>query len=317
MLLRVSLALLLVSRVAAAADFVEVRLMVDGHERLYQYHLPPATCGVSNLPVVMFLHGGGGSANGTRTTIGEQASDRNCYIHVFPEGTRLPGGGAAWTPGDCVGLSSQSGYSGPSTPPGCAAGPEQAGVNDVHYIAAVLDDLKAKTAFNARRVYAGGWSHGGGMTHRLACELSDRITAIAPMEGTIKVAQCTPARAVPVIEWGSLGDTTSPFGGGNGDTSVPYSVFVHLAVSNLPPYQSPTSTFVVQSVVVPGATDSVKQWLGGKDGSAVILHTLSSQLPHNWLNENPPAFDWQETNWAFFSQYALPAAAGRQRAVRH
>jgi len=155
------------------------------------------------------------------------------------------------------------------------------------------------------------------MVHRLSCELSDRITAIAPMEGTIKVSQCNAARAVPVMEWGSLGDTTSPFGGGSGDTSVPYSVFVHLTVSNLPAYQSPTSTFVVQSTIVPGATDSVKQWLGGKDGSAVILHTLSSELPHDWLNENPPAFDWQEANWTFFKQYALPVVATRHRAVRH
>jgi len=309
-------ALLLTARVAAAAGFVEVRLTVDGRERLYQYHLPPASCG-ANLPLVMFLHGGGGNANGTRLNVGDESSDRNCYIQAFPEGVRLPSGGAVWTPGDCLGLPSQSGYSGPQTPPGCALASEQAGVNDVRYIAAVLDDLKARTAFDARRVYASGWSHGGGMTHRLSCEMPDRITAIAPIEGTIKVSQCTPSRAVPVIEWASLGDTTSPFAGGSSDTSVPFSVFVHLTVSSLPPYQSPTSTFVVQSAVVPGATDSVKQWLGGKDGSSVILHTLSSQLPHDWLFETPPAFDWQETNWMFFRQYALPAGVTRHRAVRH
>jgi len=220
-----------------------------------------------------------------------------------------------WTPGDCVGLPAGSGYTGPKTSPGCALASEQAGVNDVRYIAAVLDDLKTRVAYDSRRVYASGWSHGGGMTHRLSCELSHRIAAIGPVEGTIKIAQCTPTRAVPVIEWASLGDTTSPFGGGSSDASVPYTISVHLDLKNLPVFPSPTTSFVVNSTVVPGATDSVRQWLGGKEGSAVILHTLSANLIHSWLNDNPPAFDWQETNWTFFKQVALPA--GRKRAVRH
>ncbi len=306
---------LLFSQVAMAADFVEITLTVDGRERIYQYHLPPASCG-SKLPVVMFLHGGGGTANSFRAQVGYATGDRNCYIEVFPEGVKVDPNSAVWTPGDCVGLPPGSGYTGPKTPPGCARAPEQAGVDDVRYIVAVLDDLKTRTAYDARRVYASGWSHGGGMSHRLACELSHRITAIGPVEGTIKIPQCNPTRAVPVIVWGSLGDTTSPFAGGSGDTSVPYTVSVHLSVLNLPPFQSPTSSFVVNSTVVSGATDSVRQWLGGKDGSAVMLHTLSSNLIHSWLNDDPPAFDWQEANWTFFKQYALPGS-NRQRAVRH
>lgn len=300
----------------APADCVETTITVDGIARIYQYHVPQSVaCSTTNLPLVLFLHGGGGTANQVRASVGYETGEKNCYVEVFPQGIHYSEG-ALWTPGECIGLPAQSGYTGATTPPGCGYGLEQAGVSDVRYIGAVLDDLKHRVSYDARRVYAMGWSHGGGMTHRLACEMSDRITAIAPIEGTIKIAQCNPARAVPVIEWGSLGDTTSPFSGGSGDSSVPYSVSVHLVVSQLPPYASPTSTFVVPSVLNGAVTDTVKQWVGGKDESSVILHTLSAQLPHNWLFLDPVAFDWREINWTFFKQYSLPLQASKHRAVR-
>jgi polyhydroxybutyrate depolymerase len=300
----------------APADCTEVSLSVDHVSRIYQYHLPQGSfCAKDNLPVVLFLHGGNGTANAIRKSLGYGSSDRNCFIYVFPEGARGNGGGV-WSSGDCLGLPPGSGYTGPATPPGCGYGLDQAGISDVRYVAALLDDLRLRTSFDARRVYASGWSLGGGMVHRLACELSDRITAIAPIEGTMKIPPCAPPRAVPMMEWGSLGDTTSPFAGGAGDTSVPYSVAVRLAACALPPYAEPTTSFVVPSTMSAAITDSVRQWSGGRDGCTVVLHTLSAQLPHDWLLEEPPAFDWQETNWSFFQQYAIPSTT-RRRAVRH
>jgi len=301
----------------SAADCTEVSLSVDGRSRIYQYHLPQgSSCAKTNLPVVLFLHGGNGTANGIRQSLGYGSSDRNCFIYVFPEGARGTGGGV-WNSGDCLGLPQGSGYTGPTTQPGCGYGLDQAGVSDIRYVAALLDNLKQRTGFDSRRVYASGWSLGGGMTHRLACELSDRITAIAPIEGTMKIPPCTPPRAVPMMEWASLGDTTSPFAGGSGDTSVPYSVAVRLAACSLPIYTSPTTAFVVPSALSATITDSVKQWSGGKDGCVVVLHTLSSQLPHDWLLADPVAFDWQETNWSFFKQYAIPVATAKRRTVHH
>jgi len=300
------------------ADCTEVKLVVDGWERIYQYHLPQgSSCGRTNLPVVMHLHGGGGTAGEARNQAGYTSSDRNCFIYVFPQGFIFPGGGGGWNNGDCLRLPAQSGYTGPSTHPGCGLGLDTIGINDIHYFNALLDDLKNRVSYDARRVYASGWSHGGGMAHRLSCELADRITAIAPIEGTIKIAQCQASRAVPVMEWASLGDTGSPFTGGSGDTSVPYSIAVHLAVSQLPSYTWPTTTTVVPSPLSSAITDTVKQWLGGKNGSVVILHTLSSQLLHTWLNDNPPAFDWQEINWTFFKQYSIPAETIRRRSAHH
>ncbi|MGC4121109.1 MAG: hypothetical protein QM765_42335 [Myxococcales bacterium] len=67
-----------------------------------------------------------------------------------------------------------------------------------------------------RRVFATGMSNGAILSHRLACELSSRIAAIAPVAGTIGVATCTPGRAVPVMEIHGTDDGHVPWTGGTG-----------------------------------------------------------------------------------------------------
>jgi len=299
------------------ADCVEVRFTVDGLERLYQYHVPQGpTCPSFQLPVVMFLHGGGGNATHTRESMGYASSDKNCYLLVFPQAVQFPAGGI-WTPGNCIGIPASSGYRGPTTDPGCGFGLENLGINDVHYIGALLDDLKGHVSYDARRVYASGFSHGGGMIHRLACELSERIAAIAPLEGTIKIPQCTSSRGVSVMEWAALTDTTSPFAGGTSDTSVPYTISVHLTNLQLPAFAAPTQTSVSPSPLTPTITDSIRIWQTERDGSTVVLHTLTGALQHTWLFDHPVAFDWQEINWTFFKQYSLPLQESKRRSVRH
>jgi dienelactone hydrolase len=164
----------------------------------------------------------------------------------------------------------------------------------VRYIEAVLDDLKSRVSYDSRRVYATGFSYGAAMVHRLACEMSTRLAGASAVEGTIKVPVCTPARVVPFIHWAALGDDRVPFFGGEGDTSVPYTVSIHLANLGLPPFRSPTEY-----------------------GAALVLHTLSQQAGHTWLYEKPPAFDWQQMNWDFLSSYSLPSTTGKRRAARH
>jgi hypothetical protein len=48
-----------------------------------------------------------------------------------------------------------------------------------------------------------------------------------------------------------------------------------------------------------------------------VLHTLSQQLQHTWLRNDPLAFDWREVNWQFLSQYSLPAHGSKRRSSRH
>jgi polyhydroxybutyrate depolymerase len=59
-------------------------------------------------------------------------------------------------------------------------------------------------------------SNGGYMSYMLACELSDRITAIASVTGSVfneQLDNCTPARAVPVMQIHGTNDATVDFNG--------------------------------------------------------------------------------------------------------
>ncbi|MFL5322067.1 MAG: alpha/beta hydrolase family esterase, partial [Myxococcaceae bacterium] len=92
-------------------------------------------------------------------------------------------------------------------------------VDDLAYFRSLLDDLTHHFAIDEHRIFATGLSNGGAMSHRLACDLSDRIAAIAPVGGgnQLAVAQgCNPKRAVPVLEIHGTEDPCWSYDGGKG-----------------------------------------------------------------------------------------------------
>ncbi len=58
-------------------------------------------------------------------------------------------------------------------------------INDVGFISALIDSMIKDYNINPKRVYVTGISNGAIMSYRLACELSHKITAIAPVDGNI------------------------------------------------------------------------------------------------------------------------------------
>ena len=57
-------------------------------------------------------------------------------------------------------------------------------VDDLGFTAALIDSLSAEYSINQDRIYSTGMSNGGFMSYHLACELSERIAAIASVTGT-------------------------------------------------------------------------------------------------------------------------------------
>ena len=175
----------------------------DGRTRIYRIHLPPLERRIDPLPVVLAFHGGGTNARlMMRTTDLIAVSDREGFAVVFPEGTGRFRRLLTWNAGRC-----------------CAYA-QRKGVDDVGAVAALLDDLSRIVPVDPRRVYATGISNGAMMSYRLACELSDRIAAIAPVAGTMNLDRCEPARPVPVVHFHGTADEFCPYGGGVGPRSV-------------------------------------------------------------------------------------------------
>jgi len=76
--------------------------------------------------------------------------------------------------------------------------------------------LLADLSIDSNRIYATGMSNGGFMSYRLACELSERIAAIAPVAASMSMQECIPSRQVPMIHFHSYLDEAVPYEGGIG-----------------------------------------------------------------------------------------------------
>lgn len=204
-------------------------------DRAYDLVLPPDYDGESPVPLVLALHGGGGNKKAAeRTTCSEgEVEDESClhthaqdngYAVLFPNGTGfglLPelrtwnagGGDEEWR---------------------CASGKAcERGIDDVSYIQDLLDDVESRAAIDTTRVYATGLSNGGAMSHRLACELSDRITAIAAVGGAMQFTTtgvCAPTRSVPVLHVHGTADPCWSYEQGAPDCPVGGGDLPHVGV---------------------------------------------------------------------------------------
>jgi polyhydroxybutyrate depolymerase len=152
-------------------------LTVDGSQRTARIHVPPGYKPSERTPVVLNLHGLNSNAT-HQEYLSKMIAKSNAegFIAVHPQGK-----GNSWNAGSCCGTASST------------------NVDDIKFLSALLDELEAKLCVDPDRVYATGLSNGGHMAHRLGCELSERIAAIAPVAGLKMFAACAPERAVPVF----------------------------------------------------------------------------------------------------------------------
>jgi polyhydroxybutyrate depolymerase len=89
-------------------------------------------------------------------------------------------------------------------------------VNDVEYIDALIDTLSEGYSIDPERIYATGFSQGGLMAYKLACQLSHRIAAIAAVASGVTASilrDCNPLRPVPVLHIHGTLDREAPIFG--------------------------------------------------------------------------------------------------------
>ncbi len=103
---------------------------------------------------------------------------------------------------------------------GCWDSCKQPGVDDVAFIAALIDELMRSEGIDPEHVCVAGFSRGAMMAYRLGCELGDRLVAIAPVagnmadeHGSVEVGR-HPARPVGLLVVHGLADRNVPIEGG-------------------------------------------------------------------------------------------------------
>jgi polyhydroxybutyrate depolymerase len=186
------------------APGIHTRTLVhEGLKRRYLVHVPKGYDASKPTPLVVALHGGGGSmeiqSNDAYYGLITK-SDQSGVIVVFPNGysRRRTGKLATWNAGECCG----------------AARDEHA--NDVGFVRAMLGDVRKSLNIDAKRIFATGMSNGGMMSYRLACEMSDEFRAIASVAGTDNTRTCRPKKPMSVLHIHAKNDTHVLFEGGAG-----------------------------------------------------------------------------------------------------
>ena len=166
---------------------------VDGLVRTAVCHLP-ADAPPGPRPLLLVLHGRRiTDVEMRRWTRFDALADRHGFVVAYPQGYRQ-----SWNDGRG------------NTP---AA---RDGVDDVGFIRRLVDHLVEQVGVDPERIAATGLSNGGGMCHRLALALGDRIAAMASVAGLLpaSLASVTPACAVSVLLIHGTADPVQPIAGG-------------------------------------------------------------------------------------------------------
>lgn len=167
------------------------KLTSGGRERIFDVHVPASYAPSKRIPVVFDFHGFTSDEKQQALLSGmNKKADEAGFVAVHPRGTGAP---LSWNAGACCGQASSE------------------NVDDVGFVREMIDALETKLCVDSKRIFATGMSNGGFLSHRLACELSDRIAAVAPVAGVLGIETCRPTRAVPVMQFHGTLDTLVPY----------------------------------------------------------------------------------------------------------
>jgi polyhydroxybutyrate depolymerase len=168
---------------------VRLTLTSGGRTRTALVHIPPIVAR-RRMPVLIAMHGAGGNGASFEPYSGFSVlADEESFIAVYPDAS---GRHPFWTIND--------------------HNPNAA--DDVRFISDLLDRVEGAYCTDAARVYATGVSNGAGMAARLACQLSGRLAAIAPIAGGYgSQPPCHPDRPVSVLEVHGTYDGAVPYQG--------------------------------------------------------------------------------------------------------
>ena len=140
-------------------------IAIDGLERTYLLHLPEKSASINNLPLVVILHGHGGSGKQImKDSDFNIISDREKFIAVYPDGINKGWIDGRFDPAD------------------------NSKHDDVKFISDLIDTLILQYKIDTTRIFATGMSNGGFFSFHLTYKLSNRFLAIAPVCANIPKA---------------------------------------------------------------------------------------------------------------------------------
>lgn len=282
----------------------------DGLKRTFKIHFPPFYNKSLQMPLVIALHGKGGNAESmiliTRKGFNKLA-DKDGFLMVYPNGI-----GLNWNDGRMDDETNDRAH--------------RENIDDVGFISVLIDLMIKDYNIDPRRVYVTGISNGAIMSYRLACELSHKITAIAPVDGNIPYLLfpgCSPARPISVLAINNVDDPLVPFEGGDIYGTFPRvklgkvlsadeSINFWVKRNNCSP--EPVVTEEPDTDPQDGTRVTRKNYSNGTDGTEVILYAIEGG-GHTWpggiqykpvgiIGKTCRDIDANEIIWSFFKKHS-------------
>jgi polyhydroxybutyrate depolymerase len=138
-----------------------INFLHQERNRFATIHYPTNVQGDQPIPLLLAFHGAGGTGSGFQKQSGLNGlADRFGFIVAYPNAT-----GINWAEG-C----------------GCIR-PDLDGVDDVGFMAALIDHIAEERPVDLTRVFGFGYSQGGIFAHHLACEKSPLFAGMATFAG--------------------------------------------------------------------------------------------------------------------------------------
>lgn len=251
----------------------------DGTLRAFNLYVSPKVPTRQPVPLLLVLHGLHLDPSTAEATSGlDRVADREEVAVAYPYGID-----GSWNAGTCCGTASAQ------------------DVDDVGFLAHVVDTVDAIRPIDRDRVYVAGFSNGGMMALRAVCARPDVFAAAASVGGTLQSGCLASSPASALLVHG-LRDTTVPYAG------TPYSRFLRTALTPVP---TAALTVAKRSGCVAVRTTKapkyqVASYRGCGPGSSVELVTVP-KLGHRWPTTRADGVDGEGIVWSFLSRHRRAA----------
>ena len=275
---------------SSAQQTINASITHDGIERDYILYVPEIYDGSTAVPLVLNFHGFGSSAS-QQMFYGDfrDIADTEGFLLVHPEGTTLIGN-QFWNVG-FPGLSST--------------------IDDVGFTEALIDELATLYTIDLDRVYATGMSNGGFMSFLLACQLSEKIAAVASVTGSMTqdtFDDCNAQLPTPVLQIHGTEDDVVSYNENNLSLPIPDVISYWVDHNNCE--TTPTTTTLPDVDVSDGSTIEYSVYEDGDNG-ITTEHMKVIGGGHTWpgsiLNSagTNQDIDASMEIWLFFSRYDI------------
>ena len=272
-----------------AGDFEET-LESGGLTRSYVLHIPPSYTGDQPMPLVLNYHGLGGLASDQQaySNLPEKADEAG-FIVVAPQGEGDPANHNFATLSDRP--------------------------DDIAFTVELLDALETQLCIDTARIFAAGLSNGAQMSGRLACNLSERIAAVAPVSGAHfppfspdipDEPGCFSTRPVPLIAFHGTADPVIPFEGGPSIFNISFRSIEEAVIPEWAAHNGCAAEPFAEQV-----TENVRRvrYQGCDEGATVELYVIADG-GHVWPGAPGATQEISASGliWAFFQEHPLELA---------